>query len=67
MDSTMQIKMIDADGKAQTWTLWKCRVSGYWKLTAPDGYVRALERDWAGSVPRIHAIAENHGLRTRMS
>jgi hypothetical protein len=53
-----------------TRTLWKFhKDTGYnrWALVAPDGYTRFLEDTWVGSVPRIKAIADNHGCTVEVS
>lgn len=60
-----RLTMCDAGGKAHTWRYWK--EGQFWMLEAPDGYKRTLEKTWRDSVPRIQAIAENHGLTVVVS
>lgn len=52
-------------GGAETWRFWKD--GKYWRLQGPDAYTRALEETWLASVPRIHGILGNYGLKAEIS
>lgn len=73
-----RLTMTASDGTRETWRYWRetvCWVRSMrkpvmvtvWRLEAPDGCVRTLETTWRDSVPRIEAIAANHGLTVRVS
>ena len=59
----MRLRLVDSEGRKYAWTAWwDKRKPANWFLRDHSGYVRALGEVWATSVPKLHAVAENHGL-----
>jgi hypothetical protein len=55
----------DKSDKGHKWAFW--REAGTWMLRDYTGYVRALEKTWFDSVPKIKLIVENHGMSCNVS
>lgn len=65
MKSTTILRAKDASGKVYEWAFGKD--GKYWFLRDHTGYIRTLEATWRDSVPRILAIAANHGFAVNVS
>lgn len=66
---TMRIRLLDNHGTAYFWSAYREKTTSghFWMLRDHTGYIRACESRWVDSVPRIKAVAENHGLTISQS
>ena len=55
------------DGTKYKWSFYRCDQARHWFLVDYNGYERALEENWADSVPVIHRIIRNHGMTCNIS
>jgi hypothetical protein len=67
MTKTTTFTAHDAEGKPYRWAFWYDSAYRAWFLRDYTGYVRRMESNWYGSVPRIKLVLENHGMTAEVS
>ena len=60
----MGLRLEDSDGTLYRWAIWRdARKPAGWVLRDHTGYLRTLSATWSDSVPMVHLVADNHGLK----